>query len=400
MSHRVPDSEHDALRDRLDLRRTLVFIRLRLRQGGRRVRATTVPILIASGAALAAWLFSHEVLGHATPVFAAISAWICLGFTFNREPRKVLELGFGATIGVAIGEVALLVGGPNGPTLAIALAVGALTGRLLDRGDFFTMQAGVNAMVVVGMGDLLGAAGGGARLLDAMTGGFIALLVSILLPGNLMARPRHIIAGVLTELGLALSMLASGARNADAEAIHDAHAQHVGVADILEDARVALDSSTTIVRLNPTLRHHRPQATELNRVLALITRLDQVVSMLIRQSRGVVDEAGARPEAAELMDRAAGVLNALAGSVDTWRNPAAARVEAILLARACGPSVYAERDWRMFALVSIMRALAVDLLQLTGLSRAEARGYLPETGTDDEPETLTPEDAASELWGE
>lgn len=328
----MPDSEHDAVRDRLDLRRALVFIRLRLRQGGRRVRATTVPILIASGAALAAWMFAHGVLDHPTPVFAAISAWICLGFTFNREPRKVLELGFGATIGVAIGEVALLVGGPNGPTLAVALAVGALTGRLLDRGDFFTMQAGVNAMVVVGMGDLLGAAGGGARLLDAMTGGLIALLVSIILPGNLMARPRHIIAGVLTELGLALSMLASGARSADAEAIRDAHAQHVGVADILEDARVALDSSTTIVRLNPTLRHHRPQATELNRVLALIIRLDQVVSMLIRQSRGVVDEAGARPEAAELMDRAAGVLNALAGSVDTWRNPAAARVE-----RSCWP---------------------------------------------------------------
>ena len=362
------------------------------------MRATAVPIVIASGAALAAWLFSRGVLDHATPVFAAISAWICLGFTFNREPRKVLELGFGAMIGVAIGEVALLVGGPNGPTLAVALAVGALTGRLLDRGDFFTMQAGVNAMVVVGMGDLLGAAGGGARLLDAMVGGVIAFLVSIILPGNLMVRPRRIIAGVLTELGLTLSMLAAGTRHSDTEAIRDAHAQHVGVADIMEDAREALESSTTIVRLNPTLRHHRPQATELNRILALITRLDQVVALLLRQARGVVDETGARPEAAELMDRAAGVLNALAGSVDGWRNPAAARVEAILLAQACGPSAYAERDWRMFALVSIMRALAVDLLQLTGLSRADARGYLPDTGTDDEPHTLGPEDSASELW--
>ena len=39
----------------------------------------------------------------------------------------------------------------------------------------------------------------------------------------------------------------------------------------IDNAREALESSTTIVRLNPTLRHHRPQATELNRILPNVT---------------------------------------------------------------------------------------------------------------------------------
>lgn len=60
------------------------------------------------------------------PFFAPVAAWICLGFTYNRVPRKVLEIGAGAAIGVGLGEVILGTLGAGGWQLAIGLLVGAL----------------------------------------------------------------------------------------------------------------------------------------------------------------------------------------------------------------------------------------------------------------------------------
>jgi hypothetical protein len=104
--------------------------------------------------------------------------------------------------------------------------------------------------------------------------------------------------------------------------------------------------------------------------------------MLLRQSRGVVDEWGPDPDAAGLMDDVAAVLNALAGSVRHWHPPWLARTRAKDLAADCAPHLAQPEEWRHSALLSVLRSMAIDLLQLTGLSRDQARYYLPGTGTD------------------
>ena len=78
------------------------------------------------------------------------------------------ELGLGAVLGVGIGEAVFLLVGSGGWQLGLGLIVAALAGRILDRGTLFTMQAGVNAMVVIGMGNLAGTTGGVDRMLDAV----------------------------------------------------------------------------------------------------------------------------------------------------------------------------------------------------------------------------------------
>lgn len=378
-------------------------MRQRTRQGARRVRATALPVAQASLAALLAWVITHDLLGHPAPFLAPIAAWICLGFTFNRVPRKVLELGVGAAIGVAVGELIFAVAGTGAVQIGAGLLVGALVGRFLDRGDLFTMQAGVNAMVVIGMGNLLGAAGGVTRLADAVVGALVAFVVSVALPGDLTVRPRRNLRGVLEELGRTLGMMADGVRRGDAEVLTDAHAQAGGVLTILTDAGNALNSSSEIVRYNPALWKYRPQVGEQQRILALGTRLDHTIELLLRQCRGMVDEMGASAAAAELMEDAGAVMGALAGAVGNWHPPDRARALAIDLAQRCGPSHYRDAGWRMHALLSIMRSVAIDLLQLSGLSRAQARQHLPDTGMDEADEAgraALPEDEASEVWGE
>ena len=85
---------------------------------------------------------------------------------------------------------------------------------------------------------------------------------------------------------------------------------------------------------------------ELRRLLALATRLNHTVELLLRQCRGFVDEAGPSPAAAELMDAAAASLSSLAVAVGNWHRPEHAREQATELARRCGPSWVAEHGWR------------------------------------------------------
>lgn len=401
MAHSVTSLAEDAW-NRLDFRRRLVLAGLALRQGVRRMRGSLVPILTATLAAWLAFTIAHDWLGHPTPFFAPVAAWICLGFTYNRVPRKVAEIGAGAAIGVSIGEVILLAFGAGAWQLALGLLVGGMAGRLLDRGDLFTIQCGVNAMIVVGMGTMptMVAGGGPSRILDALVGAGVALVLAVLLPGDVLYRPRRYVSHLLTELGTAFEMMAEGLRTGDRELLRDAHAQLRGVQNILDDAKGVWRSSEDIIALNPAMWRHRAQVHELGRQLELGERAMHTTELLLRQTRGVVDESGGRPQIAALMDDADATLKAMAGAVRHWNSPELARKRAVALAAQCAPAPVGVTDWRHSVLVSVMRSVAIDLLQFTGLSREQARYYLPGTG----PEVVTSGprlsgDEPSAVWG-
>jgi uncharacterized membrane protein YgaE (UPF0421/DUF939 family) len=388
---------------RPDLRRWAVFLGQGARQGLRRVRGSFGPILLASAAAFVAYTITHDLLGHPAPFFAPVAAWLCLGFTYNRIPRKVAEMGAGASVGVAVGEVVLLTAGSGPWQISLGLVLGGLIGRFIDRGILSTTQSGVNAMVVIGLGDFAFASGGPfARWTDALVGSAVAFVLSVVVPGNLMARPRRYQRWLMTELATALGVIAQAVRDGNPQRLKDAHALLRGVEQILADASAALQTSSEIARLNPAMRRYRAQAAELSRLEALSRRLLHTAELMLRQSRGTVDEGGRSPQVAALIDQAAGVLHSLASAVGQWQFPGHARHEATKLAGAVGPDQVGSEGWRSIVLVSLLRSVVIDLLQLTGLSRSEARQRLADLGTDqpDAPHSTTlPEDQASAVWG-
>ena len=373
------------------------------RLGRLRAAGSFVPILQAGAATLVAYAFSLFVLGHQAPFLAPISAWICLGFTRNRVPRKVAELGAGATLGVLAGEVMVTLAGTGALQVAVVLVLASLAGRLLDRSELFTFQAGVNAMVVVGMAAMPPPAPGPFdRLTDAFVGALVAFVFSVLLPRDVTSRPRRLARSALEELAVALTLIAGGLRSGDARALGDAYAQVSGLDTIIDDTGTAVASARDIAGLNPTLRAVRPQVDELGRLVRLMRRALASTEVLLRQSRGIVDETGAAPGVAALVDEAAAVLHSLSGAVGSFSPPVHARERATSLAESCAPAGHADADWRPAVLVSLMRSVTIDLLQMTGLSRTQARLVLPDTGagpvTDD---GLGPDtDAASGMWGE
>ena len=93
-------------------------------------------------------------------------------------------------------------------------------------------------------------------------------------------------------------------------------------------------------------------------------------------------------------------LYAMAGSVRHWNTPQRARQLAIELAEQCAPGVANVTDWRRTVLLSVMRSVAIDLLQLTGLSREQARIHLPDAASEiGGPQPAVTGDEGSAVWG-
>ncbi len=386
---------------RLDARRALVFARARLRQGTRRARIAFVPMLQASVGAALAWAIAHNGLGQAAPLFAPIATWVCLGFTKNRVPRKVAELGIGATVGVAVGEVMAIAFGAGWWQIGLVGLIGGLLGRLLDHGELFTMQSAVNGLVIVGMSAYAMPGGTGARWVDALIGALVAFVIAVLVPWTAAERPRRFGRAALEEIARTQEMLAKALRARDIEALHDVFTQLRALHEVVDDWDAVLKTASDIVNLNPVLRAERPQIDELQRMLWLTRRTENTLTMLVRQSVGFTEQLGYVPGSVPLLESAASATHSLAAAVGGWHPPVHARTLLTQIAADSSPREVESDDWRPAALRSLVRALVVDLLQLTGLSRPDATGRLNDTqGAPFRPEEGGPGDEASALWGD
>ena len=383
-----------------------VFLLGEIRTGLRRVRGSFVPIAQSAVAASLAWLIAEQLLGRQGPMFASIAAFVCLGFKVDRVPRKVAEMGVGASVGVLIGELIAVYLHAGWWQIGLALITGSLIGRFLDRGDLTTMQGGVNAMVVVGLSTITTQSGGfTGRWLDAIVGGLVALVVAVLLPRHPTERPRRYAATTLSELAQLLDLLGRGLIVGDVEELAHAREQRKVVRQVSNTWETTMSTAREVVAANPSLWRQRGEVAELARIYRLTVRAQRSSYMLGRQGLAMVEEVGPLREVGALVLEASRATHSLAGAVGAWHRPEHAREALLAIAHRASPVRLGPDEWRDIALMSVVRALIVDLLQITGLSRAEARDALAET-TDrpyGEPEDDLPssksDDGASPLWG-
>src|SRR5699024_12274601 len=90
--------------------------------------------------------------------------------------------------------------------ISFVLLLATAAARFLDRGLMLTMQAGVQAIVVVAL-PVQASGGPMTRWVDALIGGLMALAAAALLPGDPRKRPRDQVNSVLRELGDVLNDL-------------------------------------------------------------------------------------------------------------------------------------------------------------------------------------------------
>lgn len=348
----------------------------RARAGWARVRSSWALIVQASLAAGVAYGISLYVFGHALPFFAPVAAWIALGFSRDRSMRRVAELAGGVAIGVGLGDLVVHVIGSGLWQLTLVLAVSALVGRFLDRGPLLTTQAGVQAIVIVGLPQI----GGGpfGRWIDAAIGGLVALAFVLLTPTDPRRHPRGLAQAAVQELATVLRTLGRGLRGRSVEDVEAALLTGRASQPALDEWRDAARASAELARLAPAHRRHRAELDRLLGESVLLDRAMRNARVLARRSVAAVDDGEVAPALADVVDAAAHATDELATALGSGQDPRPARERLREVAAALDPHDLAWDDWKSQSLVLLLRSLVVDLLEAAGTTPADARAALPE----------------------
>ncbi|WP_242636998.1 FUSC family protein [Myceligenerans salitolerans] len=355
----------------------VLVLRTRARQGWTRARAGLIPVGQAALAAGLAYLIATRVLGHTDPFFAPVAAWLCLGFSAQRDVRRVAELAVGVAVGVGMGDLIVHLIGSGWWQLTVVLFVSAVLARFIDSGPLLVMQAGAQAIIVVG----LPAASGGplGRWTDALVGGAIALLFAVLVPGDTRRRPRALGERGLTELAETLEVLARGMRERDASEARAALVRGRASEPVLEEWQTAARSARDLARVSVG-RRHREELGRLEEQAVLTDRAMRSVRVLARRSAAVVaaEEPHDVGPVADRVERFAAGVRLLASDVGRGGGGLRAREVLEQTAGLADPHAVGSGDWQVQSLVMLLRSPLVDMLEATGTGPENARGALPE----------------------
>jgi uncharacterized membrane protein YgaE (UPF0421/DUF939 family) len=339
-----------------------------------------------AAAATIAYLVATELVGHARPFFAPIAAIITLGVTVGQRRRRAVELALGVAVGIAVADGLVLLTGPGAGALALVVFLAMSTALFLGSGQIFATQAAVSAVLIAVLqppGDGLS----GARFVDALVGGGVALLVnSLLLPADPLQLVRRAAEPVLDGLALTLKSIADAIEAGDQETAERALLRARDLDELEAHLLEAVAVSREMARFAPLRRRHRPHVDFYADAAAQIDLAIRNVRVL---ARGVV--RGARlgenlpqPVAAAIRDLAEAVSNLREALVDPDRADAVR--EPALRAAARATLVLQETgNLSVTVVVGQVRSTAVDLLRGSGLTYEEAADLVREAADSDLP---------------
>jgi uncharacterized membrane protein YgaE (UPF0421/DUF939 family) len=141
-------------------------------------------ILASAFGAGFSWVLAQQLLGHPEPIFAPISAIICLSPGLPSHTRQTMGLLLGVATGILIGELSLAL--PDNVWMRMILApfFAMLVASAYGQAAVVSIQAGVSAILIVGFGP---ATAGPVRLIDVVVGAAVGLFLSQILE---IASPR------------------------------------------------------------------------------------------------------------------------------------------------------------------------------------------------------------------
>ncbi len=355
-------------------------MRATIRRRGHALRLMGLPILQCSVAAALAWLVATEVFGHGRPFFAPIAVVICIGVGFGQQRlRRVVELVVGVSVGIGVGDLLISTIGAGWWQLALVLGLAMTTSVLLGGGTLVTLQAASSAILVA---TLLppGGTGGLDRMLDALIGGLLGLAAIALLPGDPPEIVRRRGQELLGELAAALTAAADAITQRDREvaqeALRRARTQKAG-----DDYRDALRAAREIAAISPL---HRRQRTMIERYTKATEPIDLALRnsrVLLRRTRAGLTDDETFPRTLpvalrKLADAATAFADALGADGDLGDVREQVRDAAV----AVDADGIEHTGFSATVVTAQFRSIAVDLLQASGLSHEQARGFLPSMG--------------------
>jgi uncharacterized membrane protein YgaE (UPF0421/DUF939 family) len=335
-----------------------------------RLRANWLWIAQAALATSVAWVLAKELFGHPRPIFAPVVAFIGVSATLGQRRRYALEMVIGVALGIGVAD-ALFVAIGDGPLQIAAIVAGAMTAAVALGGSVILVsEAAASALLVVTI-QPPGSGLSGARFLDSLLGGAVALVVTALLPTNPASAARRAAQPLLTELAGSLEEVALALEYGDADIAERALQRARAIdPDSLTDTVAAGEE---MLRLSPFARRSRARfrryaqaATQVDATLTSVTALSRTAVRGIRQGANIP-----APVPAALRDLAETIRTLdryfehpeEEPPVDEHALQAAARATLVLEQTA---------NLSVSAIVVQVRAAAVDLLRSWGLDKERA----------------------------
>lgn len=293
-----------------------------------RMRGSLRDAAAAAVAGVIAWGIARMLFGQQAPVFAAISAIVCLAPGLPSPRGQAVGLVIGVGTGIVVGELALLLVPDAQPLLRLGATTFAaiLIASAWGYPPVVAIQSAVSAVLMLILGPL---AGGSARMLDVVTGAAVGLLFSqVLVTPDPLRRMDMAARELLRSLGSAFGEAAKAVRAGDVEragrALQAISAAHRSIAQLDAGIVAAQDAARWSLRGRLAAREvaviARRRDRHAIRVYAAALLTGEALVSALR------NEPGSGPPAlAERLERAGAALAALAAGGQPPRASAPSR---------------------------------------------------------------------------
>lgn len=340
-----------------------------------RLRARSWFVGQAAIAAAVAYVLARELLDHPRPFLAPVAAIVCLGMSYGQRLRRVAEVMIGVAVGVGVADLFVQWVGSGAWQIVVIVAASMSVALLLDAGQVLVIQAAVQSVIVTTL--LPNPEAGLNRWLDALVGGGVALVAAAVVPRAPLRRPREEASRLAYDLAILLHEVADRAEDGDVDRAEEALRRARATESSMEDLRLAAREGLSIVASSPLRRGHRKSV---RRMALLVEPLDHAIRNTRVLARRIV--AAARYEEpvpvvyVNLVDHLADSVEQIAEELAEGRLAFEAQDQLVKVAER---SVELPSPPSLSAAVVLaqVRALVVDLLQLTGLDADQAMDKVP-----------------------
>ena len=327
--------------------------------------------------AATAWWVASSVLHHTRPFFAPVTAMISLGMSFGQRLRRVTEVMIGVAVGVFVGDVFVHFFGSGFWQIVVVVVLAMSVAALLGAGMLLITQAGVQSVIVTTL--VAGSGQAFTRWLDAVVGGVVALLFTLVAPAAPLRKPRQQAALVVHEIGEILADTARSLREHDADLASATLARARDSESMLDEARTLSAEGVAVVRLSPFRRRHLPGVQAIADLLEPLDRAIRNLRVLVRRAAIATWRGEEVPTAyRRLLDALAETSEDIAHELGERRLPTNARVGLQRIGEASAV-IDASAGLSGEVMRAQIRSMVVDLLMLTGMPLTQARDLVPES---------------------
>jgi uncharacterized membrane protein YgaE (UPF0421/DUF939 family) len=352
-----------------------------LRGGVNRLWDRGWPVLQTAVAVGLAWYLASLIFGHQRPVFASIAALISLGVAVGRQWKRAIQVILGVGSGIAFASFLVLVvgAGPLQMTLVVGLALASAV--FFGAEPLLMTQVGISAITAVGVEAPSVGLFSPERLLDALVGACVAVVINMLFPVDPERRIERSARPIFDELAATLGETAAALEGVDFEVAERALVRARITDDQVDELRESLEAARDTARLSPVRR----QSLERLGYYELATdHLDLIVPgarVLARASQRLLRGGEPAPQALPgAMRDLCRAVEALADYLEEpGRSPEDTRRFALVAARDANAVLQERNDLAIAALVAQIRSTTVDILRGTGMDYQEALAALEES---------------------